>query len=107
MTTDIIQQIRECAKKKILYLPHAVRQMSKPDRMISPIEVRYVIEYGEIIENYPADPRGHSCLLIGFPDKNCPIHIVCAPKDEYLAIITAYIPNDSEWEKNYKERKKQ
>ena len=103
MTTDnIVQQIKECAKKKILYLPHAVRQMSRPDRMISPEEVRSVIERGEIIENYPEDQRGHSCLLLGFPDNRGPIHVVCAPKDEYLAIITAYIPNDTEWKKTLK-----
>ena len=73
--------------------------------MISPKEVRSVIENGEIIENYPADQRGHSCLLLGFSGNNIPIHVVCAPKDEYLAIITAYIPNDNEWEKSYKVRK--
>lgn len=59
----------------------------------------------EIIENYPNDPRGHSCLILGFGIDNRPIHIVCAPKNEYLAIITPYIPNEEEWENNFKKRK--
>ena len=26
-----------------------------------------------------------------------PIHVVCSPKDEYLAIITCYLPDEDEW----------
>ena len=32
-------------------------------------------------------------------------YVVCAPKVDYLAIITAYIPSMEEWEGNYKKRK--
>lgn len=60
---NIFDEIKTSAQRKILYLPHAIRQMSRPDRMISPMDVRDVIENGEIIEDYPADPRGHSCLM--------------------------------------------
>ena len=102
---DTLLFVHKSAEKRILFLPHAVRQMSKPERMISTEEVRQVIESGEIIENYPNDPRGHSCLMLGFGIDKRPIHIVCAPKKEYLAIITAYIPNEEEWENNFKKRK--
>lgn len=43
------------------------------------------------------DARGHSCLMLGFGDGQRPIHVVCSPKDEYLAIITAYLPDGDEW----------
>jgi hypothetical protein len=72
--------------------------------MISTKDVRDVIENGEVIENYPGDVRGHSCLILNFPNRR-PVHVVCSPKDDYLAIITAYLPNDEEWEDNYKKRK--
>jgi len=101
---DIVNLVRESAAKRILFLPHAVRQMSKPERMITTKDVRNVIENGEIIENYPNDIRGHSCLMLNFPDKR-PVHVVCSPKDDYLAVITAYLPNIEEWEDNYKKRK--
>jgi len=91
---DIRELLRRSLNTKLLFLPHAVRQMSKLDRMISTDEVREVIQYGEVIENYPDDPRGHSCLLLGYGNNDRPIHVVCSPKDEYLAIITAYIPNE-------------
>jgi hypothetical protein len=44
--------------------PEKVRSTS-PDRMISTAEVRQVITQGHIIEDYPEDARGHSCLLLG------------------------------------------
>ncbi|GMR20121.1 MAG: hypothetical protein BMS9Abin36_0716 [Gammaproteobacteria bacterium] len=72
--------------------------------MISTADVWKVLEEGEIIEDYPEDARGHSCLLLGSATDGRPIHIVCAPKDEYLAIITAYIPDDAQWAENYRTR---
>jgi len=104
-TKTILSLVRKSAAKRILFLPHAIRQMLSADRMISTRDVRYVVENGEIIEDYPEDVRGHSCLMLGFPS-NRPIHAVCSPKDEYLAIITAYRPSDQEWENNYRVRKK-
>ena len=72
--------------------------------MIRPSEVRLVIEKGNVIEDYPEDARGHSCLLLGFGDENRPVHVVCAPNDDYLAIITAYLPDVNEWSPDYRER---
>ncbi|MFN0117636.1 MAG: DUF4258 domain-containing protein [Elusimicrobiota bacterium] len=103
---SILEIIKKSAENKILFLPHAVNQMSRLDRMITPSEVRKVISCGEIIENYPKDIRGHSCLMLGFGDNKRPIHVVCAPKNEFLAIITAYIPSGNEWKEDFKERKK-
>ena len=96
--------VRSCAAKKILYLPHAVLQMSRSERLIRPEEIRNVIDKGEIIENYPEDPRGHSCLILGFGDANRPLHVVCSPKADYLAIITAYIPSPESWDSEYRKR---
>lgn len=104
--SNILRLVREAAKKKILFLPHAVSQMSRPDRMILTIEVRKVIEEGEIVEDYPEDRRGHSCLILGFGLDGQAIHVVSAPKDDYLAVITAYLPNEEEWKDNFKTREK-
>lgn len=74
--------------------------------MISTGEIRQVIEHGEIIEGYPEDVRGHSCLMLGCGEEsNRPIHIVCAYKEDYLAIITAYIPGKKEWADDFKTRR--
>jgi hypothetical protein len=102
----ILQQIRQVATIKILFLPHAVQQMSRPERMISAAEVRRVVRTGSIIEDYPDDPRGHSCLLLGYGHGRRPLHVVCAPKTEYLAIITAYLPNPDVWTDDFQTRKR-
>ena len=104
MTIDILSQVRMAARKKLLFLPHAVHQMSAPDRMISRQEIRSVIDFGQVIEDYQEDVRGHSCLLLGSGDRNRPIHVVCSPKEDYLAIITAYLPDPSLWEDNFRKR---
>jgi hypothetical protein len=78
--------------------------MSHPERMISSTEVQQVALEGEVIEDYSTDPRGHSCLLLGFGEGHRPIHVVCAPKEEYLAIITAYLPDPGQWSTDFTRR---
>jgi hypothetical protein len=33
------------------------------------------------------------------------VHVVCAPKEEYLAIITAYIPSMDRWQDDFLTRR--
>jgi hypothetical protein len=101
---DILTKVRQAAAKRILFLSHAIRQMSRPDRMITTSEVRRVVDEGEVIEDYPEDVRGHSCLMLGAGDGGRTLHIVCSPKDEYLAIITAYLPEKDEWSNDFRTR---
>jgi hypothetical protein len=54
---NIFDLVKRGAAKRILFLPHAVHQISKPDRMILTKDIRYVIENGKIIEDYPKDTR--------------------------------------------------
>lgn len=105
---NIIEWVRQAAANKVLFLPHAIRQMSRPDRMISVKEVKEIIKKGELIEDYPEDIRGHSCLIYGFSKvENRPIHIVCSPKSDYLAVITAYLPDSCDWTDGFKKRRQQ
>ena len=60
---------------------------------------------GEVIEDYPEDVRGHSCLVHGYGVGQRDIHVVCAPKDDFLAIITAYLPAEEQWEKGLRTRR--
>jgi Domain of unknown function (DUF4258) len=102
--TDILDQVRLTAAKRLLFLPHTIRQMSRPDRMITTKDIEQAIFTGDVIEDYPEDTRGHSCLILGYGQDNRPIHVVCAPKDEYLAIITTYIPNSLQWTPDFRVR---
>jgi UV DNA damage repair endonuclease len=102
---DILRRVREAAAKRILFLPHALSQMNSPERMISTEEVRTVLFHGEVIEDYPEDARGHSCLMLGRGEGRRLVQVVCAPKSGYLAVITAYLPSPSEWELDWRTRR--
>jgi hypothetical protein len=93
MSKPFVSIVRQAAQQRILYLPHAVHEMNAPDELITPEEVRAVIFQGEIIEDYPEDVRGHSCLILSNGTSERPVHVICSPKDEYLAIITVYLPD--------------
>ena len=84
---------------------NALDEMNAEDELITTDEVRSVVFHGEMIENYPEDKRGHSCLMLGMPNNKRPVHVVCAPKEEYLAIITAHIPSLEKWEADFKTRR--
>ena len=73
--------------------------------MISSGEIEEVVGNGEVIEDYPEDRRGHSCLMLGHGEAERAVHVVCAPKDEYLAIITAYLPDPTAWSEDFRRRK--
>ena len=100
---DIHSNIKKVANKKILYTTHALKQMNSEKRLILSKEIENKIFNGHIIENYPEDKRGFSCLINGAIESR-PIHVVCAPKNDYLAIITAYIPEKNKWDKEFTKR---
>ncbi|GBF82221.1 DUF4258 domain-containing protein [Aphanothece sacrum] len=104
MSDEILRKVRQAADKRILFLPHTIQQMSRPDRMITTQEIETVIKRGELIENYPEDIRGQSCLILGYGDKERNIHVVCSPKEDYLVIITAYLPDPNQWSSDFKRR---
>jgi hypothetical protein len=75
-------------------------------RQISSEMIERAIETGTLIESYPNDPRGPSCLILGHPLEGRPLHVVCGKLDEdELLIITAYEPSAAEWESDWRTRK--
>ncbi len=64
------------------------------------------LEFGllncEIIEEYPDDPRGESCLALGFLHDRIPVHIICGRNPiGRLFLITVYIPTMPKWKDPY------
>jgi hypothetical protein len=103
--SEVVGLVRVAASSKLLFLPHAIRQMARPDRTRTVDDVRNCIFFGEVIEDYPEDVRGRSCLMLGSAEPDRPIHVVCAPKVGYLSIITAYQPDLNEWNTDWKTRR--
>jgi len=75
-------------------------------RKIKAEDIEQAVNTGTIIEDYPEDRRGPSCLILGFVGKR-PLHVVCGRLDaDALLIITAYEPDPMEWESDWKTRKR-
>jgi len=52
----------------------------------------------EIIEDYPDDKYGPSCLVLGFTQAGRPLHVLCSyPSRPVLKIITLYEPDPNLW----------
>ncbi|QGP91586.1 hypothetical protein MGLY_09220 [Neomoorella glycerini] len=67
-------------------------------RCISATDMIVALLTGEILEDYPEDPRGPSCLVLGHIPDGRSIHIVCSlDNDGTLIIITVYIPEPPKW----------
>ncbi len=63
------------------------------------------IRTGKIIKQYEDDKPFPSCLILGASTHNTPIHIVASTDDEYIYLITAYYPDNTKWESDFKTRK--
>jgi hypothetical protein len=89
--------------EKITYRLHAVQRMF--ERKIPAEEVRYVLETGEVIEEYPDDTPYPSRLILGCY-KGRLIHVVAANNsiDQEIIIITVYEPDPSEWDADCRKR---
>jgi hypothetical protein len=68
-------------------------------RNISVQEIREAInDNAKIIEDYPIDKYGPSCLILGFTKDHRPLHIQCSyPSRTVLKIITLYEPDPVKW----------
>jgi len=75
------------------------------ERSISPSEVTDAILSGEIIENYPEDKYGPSCLICGTSKGGRIIHVQCSIGPVW--IITTYDPTSEpeEWDKSFRRRR--
>ena len=84
------------ASESFEFSKHAVDQMMQ--RSILVHEVKEALSTPEILEHYPNDKYGPSCLVLGFSSQGKSLHVVCThPDRELLKIITIYEPNPKLW----------
>jgi Domain of unknown function (DUF4258) len=75
---------------------HALDQSIR--REVSIVEIRQSIAAGEVIEDYPDDKFGPSCLVLGRTEAGRPLHVQCSyPSRPIIKIITLYEPDPNHW----------
>lgn len=82
---------------------HAKLRLS--ERGIKLKDVINCIENGEILEQYETDKPLPSCLVLGLSIENKYLHAVVSHDDEFIYLITAYYPNLTKWNSDYKTRR--
>ena len=94
---EILNEIRAKIQQEQFELSrHAVDRMLL--RNILMPEIQQVIANGEMIEDYPNDKYGPSCLVFGLTLTQRPLHIQCSyPSRPLIKIITVYEPNPEKW----------
>ena len=98
-----IEEIRvKISRGEYHFSDHAVKRMI--NRSIERLEVEEAVLAGEIIEEYPDDKYSPSCLIYGKTagDRNLHVQISLPPA---VVIITAYVPDETEW-MDYRIRRK-
>ncbi len=99
-----IDTIKKLIKnEKIRWNNHVMVKLLQ--RNITQNDVLKALFNGEIIEEYEDDYPYPSCLVYGINLNNEVLHIVCGSNEEELWIITAYYPDNIEWENDMKTRK--
>lgn len=93
MISEIRQKI---AAGEFEFSKHAVDQSIL--RRVSVQELREAMGLGELIEDYPNDKYGPSCLVLGYTHAHRPLHVQCShPSRSLLKIITLYEPDPNLW----------
>jgi hypothetical protein len=97
MVEAMIEAIRQkVADGRYEFSQHAVDQAIV--RRISVAEIRDAIASGEVIEDYPDDMRGPSCLVLGYTSQRRPLHVhLSHPSRPLVKIITVYEPEPARW----------
>ncbi|MFQ6101120.1 MAG: DUF4258 domain-containing protein [Anaerolineae bacterium] len=62
-------------------------------------DIKTAILNGELLEDYPDDPRDPSCLTLGTAEDGRALHIVLTilAQVEEVLIITVYVPTQPKW----------
>jgi hypothetical protein len=91
---DIVLIQDKVLKREYSWRQHAIERSI--ERKIAEEGIAEVILNGEIIEEYPEDKYGPSCLIFGRTRQGRPIHVQCSLPPE-VWIITLYEPDPNEW----------
>ena len=84
-------------RRRFEFSKHAVDQSIIREISVAEIE-QAMSNLSEVIEDYPDDKYGPSCLILGFTDSGRPLHIQCSyPSRPLIKIVTVYQPDPELW----------
>jgi len=90
----LLDKIRDkIAQRQYEFSKHAVDQTIVREISVSELE-KAISSQSEVIEDYPEDKYGPSCLILGFTSAGRPLHVQCSYPDRPLIKIITDEGND-------------
>ncbi len=84
-------------RRQYEFSKHAVDQSIIRDISVAEVE-EAISGRSEVIEDYPDDKYGPSCLILGFTKAGRPLHLQCSyPSRPLIKIVTLYEPDPDLW----------
>ncbi len=88
---------KKVATRQYEFSKHALDQSIMRGICVSELE-EAISNQSEVIEVYPDDKYGPSCLVLGFTCSGRPLHVHCSyPSRPLVKIVTLYEPDPSLW----------
>ncbi|MCX6027866.1 MAG: DUF4258 domain-containing protein [Chloroflexi bacterium] len=95
---DIIRYIQERVRSNRYEVSRHAEREREDDRLSLMDIEESVLLSGELLEDYPNDPRGHSCLILGFNRGGQAVHTVWGVlATDWARLITVYVPRPPKW----------
>ncbi len=94
----MLEDIRgKILRRQYEFSRHAVDQTIIRDISVAEVE-EAISAKSEVIEDYPEDKYGPSCLILGFTKAGRALHLQCSyPSRPLVKIITLYEPDPRVW----------
>lgn len=91
---------------RVLVSGHASQEAAEDALTLDEIEA--VTLRGEAIEDYPQDPRGRSCLVLGRTPSGAPVHALWGhdAQSGHAILITVYRPDPARWDEGFRARRR-
>lgn len=88
---------RKIAARQYEFSKHSVDQTIIRDITVAELE-EALSNRSEVIEDYPDDKYGPSCLILGFTTAERPLHVQCSyPTRPLVKIVTVYESDPDLW----------
>jgi hypothetical protein len=96
---EIVRRLQaKVRERKYRLTSHAEREREADQITVQEIDEAVLSDACKLVEDYPTDPRGHSCLILGWTHVDLPIHLVCGHLyEEEFVVITIYRPSPEQW----------
>ena len=95
--SELFGKIRERVAEKDFQISAHAEEEREAEEILLPDLISSVLN-GELLEDYPEDKRGHSCLIFGITETGQAIHSVWTIlQDGRARLITVYLPQPPKW----------